>query len=126
MPLSSPQAVRKQIAQRALDPVYLIVGDDDAEVSALAGDLSSTVEDELRAFNLERIYAGERSASPEAIVESARTLPMMGDRRVIVVLRAERLLKPKRRGSDEEDSGDETGETPANADVLEEYVRKPE
>ena len=67
-------------------------------MSRLAAELSALVEDELRAFNLERIYAGEKGASPASIVEAARTLPMMGDRRVVVVLRAERILKPKRRG----------------------------
>ena len=92
--VSSPQAVRKQIAQGKLDPLYLIVGDDDAEMSQLAADLAAVVEDELRAFNFERLYAGEKAASPEAIVQSARTLPMMGDRRVIVVLRAEKISSP--------------------------------
>jgi DNA polymerase-3 subunit delta len=126
MPVSSPQAVRKQIAQGKLDPVYLIVGDDEAEMSRLAADLSSTVEDELRAFNLERLYAGDKGASPAAIVESARTLPMMGDRRVIVVLRADRILKPKRRGKgDDEDDGD-GGEPPGDIDILDAYVRAPE
>ena len=83
--------MRKQIAQGKLDPLYLIVGDDEAEMSQLAADLSSVVEDELRAFNFERLYAGEKAGSPEAIVQAARTLPMMGDRRVIVVLRAEKI-----------------------------------
>jgi DNA polymerase-3 subunit delta len=121
MPPSTPQAVRKQIAQGKLDPIYLIVGDDEAEMSRLAADLSSVVEDELRAFNLERLYAGEKAASPEAIVQAARTLPMMGDRRVIVVLRAEKILKPKRgksEGEDESASGD--------VSALEAYVQKPE
>jgi DNA polymerase-3 subunit delta len=123
MPPSTPQAVRKQIAQGKLDPIYLIVGDDEAEMSRLAADLSSIVEDELRAFNLERLYAGEKNASPEAIVESARTLPMMGERRVIVVLRAEKILKPKRRKGDD----DEEEETAAgDASALEAYVQKPE
>ena len=61
MPSSTPQAVRKQIAQGKLDPLYLIVGDDEAEMSQLAADLSSVVEDELRAFNFERLYAGEKA-----------------------------------------------------------------
>jgi DNA polymerase III subunit delta len=127
MAAASPQAVRKQVAQGHLDPVYLIVGDDEAEMSRLAAELSSVVEDELRAFNLERMYAGEKIASPAAIVESARTLPMMGDRRVIVVLRAEKILKPKRRakGGDEAERADD-GEPPSETDALEAYVRKPE
>jgi DNA polymerase III subunit delta len=124
MPPSTPQSVRKQIAQGKLDPIYLIVGDDEAEMSRLAADLSSVVEDDLRAFNLERLYAGEKGVTPAAIVESARTLPMMGDRRVIVLLRAEKILKPKRRGKDEEDGEEESAS--GDADVLEAYVRSPE
>src|SRR5258706_14330408 len=102
MPSAAPQAVRAAIAKRTLDPLYLILGDDEAEMARLAGDIAGVVEDELRAFNMERIYAGEKGASATAIVESARQLPMMGDRRVVVVLRAEKLLKPKRKGKGDE------------------------
>ena len=86
-------------------------------MSRLAAELSALVEDELRAFNLERMYAGEKGVSPATIVESARTLPMMGDRRVVVVLRAERLLKPKRRGKAAEERGRRrtTGSRPATS-----------
>ena len=125
MPAATPQGVRKQIAQGKPDPIYLIVGDDDAEMSRLAGELSALVEDELRAFNLERMYAGEKGAGPADIVESARTLPMMGDRRVILILRAEKILKPKRRGKTPEDEPDDSTEA-GDADVLDAYVRKPE
>ncbi len=125
MPPATPQAVRKQIAQGAPEPIYLIVGDDEAEMSRLAGELSALVEDELRAFNLERIYAGEKGAAPADIVQSARTLPMMGDRRVIVVLRAEKILKPKRRKGAEDEEPDEAGDA-GGADVLDAYVKKPE
>jgi DNA polymerase-3 subunit delta len=127
VPGSTPQAVRRQVAQGRPDPIYLIVGDDEAEMSRLAAELSALVEDELRAFNLERMYAGEKSASPVSIVESARTLPMMGDRRVIVVLRAEKILKPKRRGKTaDEDALEDDAEPPGDIDVLEAYVRSPE
>ena len=67
-------------------------------MSRLAGDLSAIVEDELRAFNVERLYATDRTSTPAAIAEAARQLPMMSTRRVVVVLRAEKLLKPKRKG----------------------------
>src|SRR3954465_5788744 len=125
MPSSTPQAVRKQIAERKLDPLYLLVGDDEAEMSQLAADLSSIVEAELRAFNFERLYAGERAGSPEAIVQWARTLPMMGDRRVIVVLRAEKIFKPKRRGKGEEEEESDATEAAADLDVLEAYAPSP-
>jgi DNA polymerase III delta subunit len=99
-------------------------------MTRLVADIGSVVEDELRAFNVERLYAGERGVTPVAIVESCRLLPMMSDRRVVVVLRGERLLKPKRRGpskESKEDEGDEGGSEPASdLDVLDEYIKRPE
>jgi DNA polymerase III subunit delta len=124
--MPTPADVRAAIKKGAVDPLYLILGDDDAEMIRLANDIAGVVEDELRAFNMERIYAGEKGASAAAIVEAARQLPMMGDRRVVVVLRAERLLKPKRRGKIVEDSGaDDDVEAPSDLDALTDYVQKP-
>ena len=121
------QAVRKQLAQRNPDPVYVIVGDDDAEMSHLAAEMSALVEDELRAFNLERVYATDKAVTPAAIVESARTFPMLGDRRVVLVLRAERILKPKRRGKPvEETIATEDDEPAGDVEVLESYLKAPE
>jgi DNA polymerase-3 subunit delta len=125
MPPSTPQAVRKQIASGKLDPVYLIVGDDEAEMSELASGISATVEDELRAFNVERIYASDKASTPAAIAEAARLLPMMSTRRVVVVLRAEKFLKPKRKGKTEE-IGDDESVAGGDADALEAYVKAPE
>ena len=122
-----PATVRQQIAARTPDPLYLIVGDDEAEMSRLTSDISGLVEDELRAFNLERLYANEKAVTPSTIVEAARTMPMLGDRRVVIVLRAERLLKPKRKvKGQEETGGGEEEEAPDDLDVLEEYVKRPE
>ena len=126
MPVATPSAVRKQIAAGKPDPLYLIVGDDEAEMSQLAADLSGIVEDELRAFNLERIYATDKTSSAASIVEAARQLPMMAARRVVVVLRAEKLLKPRRKGkTDEEPEPEEAGSAP-DLDALEAYVKSPE
>jgi DNA polymerase-3 subunit delta len=127
MPVASAAAVRKQVAQRQPDPVYLIVGDDEAEMSGLAGAIAGLVEDELRAFNSDRFYAGERGVTPAAIVEAARTLPMMSDRRVVTLLRAEKMLKPKRRGkaAAEEPADEPGGEPPTGLDVLEAYIKDP-
>ena len=127
MPQVAPSGVRKQIAQGGIAPVYLIVGDDDVEMSRLANELSALVEDELRAFNLERVYATDKGVTPSSIVESARTMPMLGDRRVVVVLRAERILKPKRRGkaTEEPETESEDAEPPTDLDALERYVKDP-
>ncbi|HTI39919.1 MAG TPA: hypothetical protein VL484_20320, partial [Vicinamibacterales bacterium] len=63
MPPSSPSAVRASIARREPAPVYLLVGDDDAEIVRLTAELTALVEDELRAFNVERLYAGEKGVT---------------------------------------------------------------
>jgi DNA polymerase-3 subunit delta len=76
-------------------PLYVLTGPDDLMKSQLAAEFGELVEAELRAFNIERLYGGE--ASPQTLTDAARTLPMMTDRRVIIVLQAEKLLEPKRR-----------------------------
>jgi len=55
----SPAAVLKQIAAGTPDPIYLLQGDDEVEKSALAAEFSELVEAGLRAFNVERIHAGD-------------------------------------------------------------------
>src|SRR3954470_6401772 len=127
MPQLAPADVRAALAKRTPAPVYLILGDDEAEMSRLAADLMSVVEDELRAFNVDRLYAGEKGTSPLAIVEAARMLPMMGDRRVVVVLRGEKLLKPKRKSknADVEEDGEEGGDAPSDLDPLTAYLQSP-
>lgn len=126
MPLASPADVRAALAKRNPAPVYLILGDDDVEMSRLAADIAALVEDELRAFNVERIYAGEKGSTASAIVEAARVVPMMSDRRIVIVLRGEKLLKPKRRGRAAEDDADDGAEEPASdLDALGEYAQSP-
>jgi DNA polymerase-3 subunit delta len=127
MPIVPPSTVRKQLSQRTPDRVYLIVGDDEAEMSRLAAEVNALVEDELRAFNAERFYAGEKGVTPSAVVEAARVLPMMSDRRVVTLVRAEKMLKPRRRGKATQAEPEDEAEAEASAelDVLEAYVRDP-
>jgi DNA polymerase III subunit delta len=130
MPSATVTQVRQQIAKGTPDPVYLLLGDDDAEIARLAADLTSLVEDELRVFNVERMYAGERTTTAASIVQACRQIPMMGDRRVVVVVRAERLLKPKRRNTKDTKEiegyeGDEDAEPASDMDALTEYVQNP-
>ena len=125
MPAGSPTSVRAQIAQRKPAPLYLIVGDDDAEMARLAADFTSLVDDDLRAFNVERIYATDKGISAESIADAAKLLPMMADWRVVVVLRAEKLLKPKRRGKTDEEVVEEDDDAPVQVDALEDYVKNP-
>jgi len=128
MPAASPADVRTAVARRAPAPVYLLLGDDDAELSRLAGEFTALVEDELRAFNVDRLYGSDKSTTAASIAESARLLPMMSDRRVVVVLRAEKLLKPKRRGKaveEAEEDGESDGEAAGDLDALSDYVQSP-
>jgi DNA polymerase III subunit delta len=85
-----------------VDPLYLLYGDDDIEKSALAHEFEELVDEGLRAFNVDRIYAGEVRTGDElidkvaSIVTAAHTLPMMAPRRVVLVFQADTLLVPKR------------------------------
>lgn len=102
MPVASAASVRKQIKAGQPDPVYLLLGEDEVEKSALAHEFEELVEEGLRAFNVERMHSadlttGDKLASAvAALVTATRTLPMMAPRRVVIVLQAEALLVPKR------------------------------
>jgi DNA polymerase III delta subunit len=98
----SPAAVLTQIAAGTPDPIYLLQGEDEVEKSALAAEFAGLVEEGLRAFNVERIHAGDLTTGDRladgvaSIVAAVRTLPMMVPRRVVIVVQAEMLLMPKR------------------------------
>ena len=104
MPTLTISAVRQQIASGEVDPIYLLQGEDDVEKSALATEFADLVEEGLRAFNVDRIHAGDWTTGDKladgvgSLAAAVRTLPMMAPRRVVVVLRAETLLMPKREG----------------------------
>jgi len=102
MPAITPAVVRKQIASGATAPLYMLVGADDVEKSAVAGEFAGVVEEGLEAFNVDRLYGGETKV--DALVDTAQTLPMMAPRRIVIIFEAEKLLMPKREGkaADEE------------------------
>jgi DNA polymerase-3 subunit delta len=87
-------ALRKQLASGTLAPLYLLVGDDNAEKSAVAAEFADTVDEGLRAFNVERFYGGDTRV--DDLLDAANTLPMMTPRRIVVILEGEKLLVPKR------------------------------
>jgi DNA polymerase III subunit delta len=86
--------LRQDIAAGTTAPLYMLVGDDEVEKSAVAMEFAALVDEGLQAFNFERVYGGETKA--DVLIETASLLPMMAPRRVIVVLEAEKLLVPKR------------------------------
>src|SRR5262245_58512146 len=90
--------------------------------------VESTIDEPDRPFAVERLYAGDSGGSPVDIAAAARVYPMLGDRRIVFVLRAERLLKPKRPARPEVDSAedDEIVDEPGiDTAPLEEYVASP-
>ena len=90
----TPAALRAALAAGDLAPLYVVLGDDEHEKTALVAKFEEAVEAAVRVFNVERFYGGEGPLT--AALDAARTLPMIAPRRVVVVLRAERWLQPKR------------------------------
>ena len=134
--MSTPAEIRKLIKSGKTGPLYLLEGDDQQSRHDLALEFANLVDEGLQAFNVESFYANEatnasgRDQLIGALLSTARTLPMMADRRVVMVHEAERLLAPKR-GKDDDDQGEldlpkkgRKGTSPA--EELEAYVENPE
>ncbi len=94
MPALTPAALRKQIASGSIGPLYVLLGDDDVEKAAVAGEFAGIVDEGLRAFNVDRLYGAD--ADVDDLVQATATLPMMAPRRLVIVAAAEQLLIPKR------------------------------
>ncbi|MEZ5320301.1 MAG: hypothetical protein R2752_23060, partial [Vicinamibacterales bacterium] len=130
MPALDPAALSTQIKRGKLGPLYLLVGEDTRRIDGLVDGIEATIDPADRPFAVERIYAAEAGGAPLDIAAAARVFPMLGDRRIVIVLRAERILKPKRAsraesaGDDEADaSGGDSG--PSDFGPLEDYVAAP-
>ncbi|MGE0461351.1 MAG: DNA polymerase III subunit delta [Vicinamibacterales bacterium] len=137
-----PVEVRAQIAAGQTGPLYLLEGDDLQSRHDLASEFAALVEEGLQAFNVESFYANEAASAGArdqmigAILATARTLPMMAPRRVVVIHEAERLISPKR--SKEEEAAEQPAleaapggrkrRVPATSPVeeLEAYLEAPE
>jgi len=109
----SRAVLKTQIASGDTGPLYLLIGDDDSEKSAVAAEFVEMVDEGLRAFSVDRLFGGEIKA--DDLIGAAATLPMMAPRRVVIVFDAERLLIPKREGKAAD----------AEQERLEAFVRKP-
>ena len=124
MPALSLPSLRQRIANRDLDTVHVLVGEDVRLIERTVDDIEATIDPADRPFAIDRLYAGEAGASPPDIVAAASTPSMLGGRRIVFVLRAERLLKPRRAAradAEEPDAEDEAIETAA----LDAYVESP-
>lgn len=113
MGVSTPAAARARIAAGQLDRVYLVLGDDEQQKSELASACEQVVDEGLRAFNVDRFHGGETPLG--AILDAARTLPLMAPRRIVVVRHAERALQPRR----------EQAGAARDAEALDAYLDQP-
>jgi DNA polymerase III delta subunit len=106
----TPSIVRAQIAAGSIEPIYLITGDDEAEMTAIATALAESVDEDFRAFNVQRFYGSDQGSTLAAVLDAAATLPLLSTRRVVIFVQAERALAPKKaKGSDQESAGDDEG-----------------
>jgi DNA polymerase-3 subunit delta len=112
-----------QIAAGDLKPIYLVVGDDEYDKDEIAKAFQAAVPDDIQAFAFER-YSAIETTDPGVVVNSARTPPFLGDRRVIVVTRAEKWFSGKRKGGDDASTDDD--DDAGGADLLEGYFERPE
>lgn len=96
MSVISRAALKKDIIAGDTGPLYVLLGDDDGEKSAVAAEFAEMVDEGLRAFSVDRLFGAEIKA--DDLIDAAATLPMMAPRRVVIVFDAERLLIPKREG----------------------------
>ncbi len=115
----TPDAFEQQIQAGRLDRVYLITGRDDERKSRLGSMLSDTLDEGLRPFNLDRLFGSD--SKPEArrqlwaLLDLARTLPMMAPVRMVIIHQAEKLLAVLK---DSEGGGAELA-------AFEEYLKSP-
>jgi DNA polymerase-3 subunit delta len=87
------ERLERDLAGQALAPLYVLSGDDVQARGEAVELLKTLVEPEIAALNLHLIQEGKLSA--QALVDLARTFPMMGGRRVLV------LTDPRLLGGDE-------------------------
>lgn len=114
MAASTPATVRKQIASGKTGSIYLIIGSDEDERTRLAREFADVVEEELRPFNVERLYGGE--TKPAKLLQAVHMLPMLGPRRIVIVSQAELVLSPKK---------SESEVVLRDLEALEQYLQNP-
>ena len=114
MPVVTAAALRAQVEAAATDPLYVLLGEDEAGKAAVAAEFLGLVDEGLHAFNVERLRGGE--IEPDDLIQISATLPMMASRRVVLVHEAERLLAPAKL---------ESAAVQAGLERLEAFVKAP-
>lgn len=122
----TPRELATALKRGTVAPVYLVIGEDEAGKDEVVQSLVNLVEEDLRGFNVERFTAGD--ARPDDVVAAVRTMPMLGERRVVVFTHIERLFKGRKKAAElSEDEGGATDDAPSpDPGGLEGYVANPE
>ena len=107
MPAHTLDALLRSLPKGELSPVYYLHGAEDIlKDEAVRAIVDRALDPALRDFNFDQRSAGQ--LDPEAIVTLCTTLPMMADRRVVVLREVEGWKrKPKTRRSEERRVGKE-------------------
>jgi DNA polymerase III subunit delta len=126
MPSGTINSIQADIKAGTPSPLYLIVGDDERGKDEVVHEFDALVPEDIRPFNLERVSALD--TDPASVVATARTLSLLGDRRVLIVTRAEKWLTARRKGKGDDEGGDDAGAdgAPEDAGALGDYVESPE
>jgi DNA polymerase-3 subunit delta len=131
MPALTLDSLPAHIAKGVFHPIYVLVGDDEVGKDRAVAQFVAAVPEDVQAFMLERFSALE--SAPPTVVASARTLPFLGDRRFVIVTRAEKWLRGKRRASadaagdlERGDSEPDEGGGGGGLEMLEAYAEAPE
>ncbi len=128
--LLTPAAARAQIAAGSIEPLYLVTGDDEAEMSAIGTALAESVDPDFRAFNVQRFYGADAGSTVAAVLDVASTLPLLSPRRVVILHQAEKALAARkgRQAAAEEADDDEAedgGGGKLQTALLKEYAKHP-
>jgi DNA polymerase-3 subunit delta len=95
MPTTTERALHKAIKSRSLDPVYYFFGDDDfLKDDAVQQLIAAAVDPATRDFNCEMRRGGDLDA--ESLETLLETLPMMAERRLVVIRDVTALKKAAR------------------------------
>lgn len=104
----------RQIASGRLEPLYLVTGPDDLEMSRLAAALAESVPEDFRAFNVHRFHGTDKVTLAQ-VLDAASAYPLLAPRRVVLLLQAGKVLAKRGPADDEaeEAAGDEDEAIPA-------------
>ena len=88
-----PLELQKAIKRKEIAPLYFLYGDEsfllEKTVACLKDEL---IDPNLIHFNLSVLYGNE--STPQDIISSAKTYPLSGDYRMVVVKEADKLKSP--------------------------------